>query len=253
MEKESDKVLKMVSELYQDERETEAEALIKKHLTIDPDNLELLTKLGIIQARLCKDHQAESSFRSVLAKNSNHENAVCGLGRLLDQSLRTDEAEQLYRRYLKENPLGHCGLEDLCRLLISEGRTNEALILARNQVKKHGASMEASGALWYVLHILEDDLDNQLNDDRENSTIFSRLAENLLEQLELVTQIEKTTSSYDSFRSELEDEKIRLVCEIQTLLDSAQSRRILVPVAFRERLSQHTHVARSSKGDHCQQ
>lgn len=235
MNRESEKVLQEVNDLCQDERELEAEVLVKEQLAADPDNLELMTKLGVIQARLCNDHEAESTFRAVLVRNPNHEDAVCGLGRLLDQALRTEEAEQIYRDFLQNNPVGHCAIEDLCRLILSEERVDEALELARNQVVQHGDDPYAFDALRYVLHILEDQLEAELNDDRENETIFVQLIDNLFEQLELVINIERRSDIPDGLLTELGDDKTRLVSEIEHILNSAPSRQITLSDEIQKR------------------
>lgn len=237
MNDESDKVLKEVLELCQDERELEAEGLVKEQLIADPDNLELMTKLGEIQARLCNDNEAESTFRAVLVRNPNHEGAVCGLGRLLDQALRTEEAAQLYQEFIQNNPVCHCALEDLCRILYLEESADEAFDLARNQVKQYGDNVNAFDALRYLLHVEEDHLESELNDDRENESIFTRLMNNLLEQVELVIRIENIGDLSDDFRTELDDDRTRLVGEIEHLIKSAPSRRITVSDEFRNRLT----------------
>ena len=238
MKRESDEVLKEATLLCQDERELEAEVLVKEQLKADPDNLDLMTRLGVIQARLCNDHEAESTFRSVLIRDANHEDAMCGLGRLLDQALRTEEAEQIYRDFLKNNPKSHCAVEDLCRLLMSESRTAEALTLARNHVEKYRAHPSAYDALRYLLEILEDELAAQLNDDRKNETLFNNLMNNLLEQIEYVIEIEKIDSLPESTKSELEDDKTRLICEIKDLAESASNRDISIPNALHKRISE---------------
>lgn len=236
MTDESDKVLKEVTELCQNERELEAEVLVKEQLTADPDNLELMTKLGEIQARLCNDQEAESTFRAVLVRDPNHESAVCGLGRLLDQALRTEEAEQLYQEFIQNNPVGHCALEDLCRILYSEERADEAFELARNQVKQFSDNFNAFDALRYLLHIEEDNLESELNDDRENKSLFSRMIDNLLEQIEMVLRIEYIDELSGNLRSELEDDRIRLAGEIENLIKSAPSRNLSVSEELQNRL-----------------
>lgn len=228
MKDESDMVLDNASELCNDERELEAEVLVKEQLTHDPDNLDLMTKLGVIQARLCNDHEAESTFRAVLVRNPIHEDAICGLGRILDQALRTEEAEQLYRTFLERNPAGHCALEDLCRILLSEGQTDRAMQLARKQIEQYGTTPSAFDALRYILEILEDDLEEELNDDRENEDIFSSLMNNLLEQVELVSRIQSMDGLSERIQDELEDDKIRLNSELEHLVTSAPSRGIQV-------------------------
>ncbi|MFW9805889.1 MAG: hypothetical protein ACFFFK_04110 [Candidatus Thorarchaeota archaeon] len=228
MKDESDKVLAKASELCNDERELEAERLVKEQLANDPDNLDLMTKLGVIQSRLCNDYEAESTFRAVLVRNPIHEDAICGLGRILDQSLRTDEAEQLYRTFLERNPAGHCALEDLCRILLSEGQTDRAFLLARNQIEQFGDTPDAFDALRYILEILEDELDEELNDDRENENIFSSLMNNLLEQVELVDRIQRMDGLSVRFQDELKDDRIRLISELEHLVTSASNRNIQV-------------------------
>jgi len=239
MNHESKKVLQKVNDLCLDDRELEAEVLVKKQLANDPDNLELMTKLGEIQARLCNDHEAESTFRTVLVRNPNHEDAVCGLGRLLDQALRTEEAEQIYRDFLQKNQVGHCALEDLCRLLISENRADEAFDLARTQVEQCGDNPKAYDALRYILLIEEDRLEAELYDDREDETLFTQLMNNMLEQIELVTKMERLGKLPDDLLSDLDDDKTRLLGEIEQLLESAPSRKISVSSEIHNRISNY--------------
>ena len=237
MKHESEKVLKEVTDLCQDERELEAEVLVKEQLAADPDNLELMTKLGEIQARLCNDHEAESTFRAVLVRDPNHEGAVCGLGRLLDQALSTEEAEYIYKEFIQNNPVGHCALEDLCRILYSEERVDEAFELARNQIKQYGDNANAFDALRYLLLVEEDHLESELNDDRENESIFTRLMNNLLEQVELVIRIESLGDLTDDLRTELDDDRTRLVGELDHIIKSTPSRKIKVSEEFRNRIA----------------
>lgn len=239
MKKESGKVLKEVSKLCQDERELDAEVLVKKQIAVDPDNLELMTKLGEIQARLCNDHEAEFTFRAVLVRDPNHEDAVCGLGRLLDQALRTEEAEQIYRIFLQNNPISHCALEDLCRILLAEEQADEAFEIARNHVEQYGNNANAFDALRYILHVDEDRLEAELNDDRENKTLYTQLMNNLLEQIELVTKMERIDELPDDLFRELDDDKTRLSGEIKHLLKSAPTRQISVPPELQNRISHY--------------
>jgi tetratricopeptide (TPR) repeat protein len=235
MKDESDEVLRKVSELCNDERELEAEVLVKEQLANDPDNLDLMTQLAIIQARLCNDLEAESTFKAVLVRDPNHEDAVCGLGRLLDQALRTEEAQQLYKDFLSRNPKGHCAIEDLCRILLSEGQTARALQIAHTHSEEYGGSPDAYNALRYLLNILEDDLEDELFDDRENEEIFTSLMNNLLEQIEIVNRIQSIGDLSDALQRELDDDKTRLICEIDQLLGSAPSRNITVPSELQKR------------------
>ncbi|TFG26283.1 hypothetical protein EU528_14675 [Candidatus Thorarchaeota archaeon] len=244
MSRESKKVLEKVADLCNDERELEAEALLKAQLAIDPDNLELMTKLGVTQARLCNDNEAEATLRTVLIRDPNYEDAVCALGALLDQSLRTEEAEQLYRVLLQRNPASHLVLDSLCRFLVSEDRTDEALNLARNQIVNYENNLDAFKPLIYVLEILEDDLEFTLHEDWGNRTIFTQYLSNLLEQLELVFIRENFSIDDEEFHCELEDEKSRLVCEIEDLLNNAASRKISISPELTKRVTANLKIAR---------
>jgi tetratricopeptide (TPR) repeat protein len=244
MDEESDKVLQEVSELCHQERELEAEVIVKEQLADDPDNLEFMTKLGEIQARLCNDYEAESTFRAVLVRNPNHEGAVCNLGRLLDQALRTDEAELIYRDFLQNNPAGHNALDDLCRILFVEERVEEALKLARDQITRYGSQYKAYDALRYLLEVLEDGLDSELYDDRENEALFTQLMDNLLEQLDLVIQIESTDDLPIDMQTELNDDRVRLIGEIEELLKSAVTRGFIVPPKLDSRIKSKIQTAK---------
>ena len=207
MKKESDDVLDEANDLCESDRDLEAEVLVRKQLENDSENLELLTKLAYIQSRLCRDSEAETTFRSVLSKNSSLEDAVCGLGRLLDQSLRTEEAEKLYRDFLNNYPPGHCAFEDLCRLLLSDDRADEALALARTHAMRYGGQIHAFDGVRYVLLILEDQLESELDDNPKNESIFFSLLDNLFEQLDIVTKIEGNVDTPESLLPDLADER----------------------------------------------
>jgi TolA-binding protein len=188
---ESDNVLRVVSDLCDDERELEAEVLLHEQLAKDPDNLELMTKLGEIQARLCNDGEAEATFRTVLIRNPDYEDAVCALAALLDQSLQTEEAERIYREFFQRNPTSHQAVEGLCRLLLSENRSEEALQLARKQVVEFEETLDAYRPLIYVLQILEDDLEDKMLEDWGAQSALTAYLRNLIEQLRLVLKREK--------------------------------------------------------------
>ena len=239
MKKESKDVLEEVNNLCESDRDLEAEVLVRKQLANDPENLELLTRLAYIQSRLCRDSEAETTFRLVLSRNSSLEDAVCGLGRLLDQSLRTEEAEKLYRDFLNNNPLGHCAFEDLCRLLLSEDRSDEALNLARRHAEQYSGQIQAIDGIRYVLLILEDQLKSELDDNPENEQVFFPLLDNLFEQLDIVSKIEEHIETPEFLRTDLADDRIRLLGDINELYQSAPSRNISVPDDYQKRLSSY--------------
>jgi tetratricopeptide (TPR) repeat protein len=233
---ESDNILNTASSLCRDEREIEAESLVKNQLVIDPDNLQLRTKLGEIQARLCKENEAEVTFRDVLNCDPTYEDAVCFLGRLLNQSFRIEESEQIYREFLRGNPTGHHALDDLCRLLLSENRNNEALALARSQVEKYSDQFDAYTVLANTLKIIEDELESDLDEDNKNEIFFLNYMGNLLEQLELVFKLETHIAIGDELHCEVEDEKSRLVGGITHLLGSIGARKITLSSDFEHRI-----------------
>jgi tetratricopeptide (TPR) repeat protein len=236
LKNESEDVLDEANNLCQSDRDLEAEVLVRKQLENDSENLELLTKLAYIQSRLCRDSEAETTFRSVLSKNSSLEDAVCGLGRLLDQSLRTEEAEKLYRDFLNNYPPGHCAFEDLCRLLLSDDRADEALALARTHAMRYSGQIHAFDGVRYVLLILEDQLESELDDNPKNESIFFSLLDNLFEQLDIVTKIEGNVDTPEFLLPDLADDRTRLLGDISELLQSASSRSISVPDDYQKRL-----------------
>lgn len=239
LKKGSEDVLEEANNLCESDRDLEAEVLVKTQLANDPENLELHTKLAYIQSRLCRDSEAETTFRFVISRNSAIEDAVCGLGRLLDQSLRTEEAEKLYRDFLKSNPPGHCAFEDLCRLLLSEGRADEALTLARKHAKLYGDQLNAFDGIRYVLLILEDQLKSELDDNPESELVFFSLLDTLFEQLDVVSKIEENVETPEVLLSDLADDRVRLLGDIVELLQRASNRGISVPDDYQKRLSSY--------------
>ena len=229
MDRETKDVLDLASNLCQDEQEQEAEDIVKDALLRDPTNLDLLTKLGVIQARLCKDDEAEATFRLVLEANPNHEEALCSLGRLLDQSLRAEEAEVLYRNYLGRNPSSHCVMDDLCQLLLTEERSEEALSLSRIHAAMFLSDINAYDALRFTLVTVEEMLSSDLDDNRESAEATLLLLDNLVEQLTLIDHMRRTLSKTPSLERELLDETSRLSGEIQYVFDSAKVRDIQIP------------------------
>lgn len=229
MDHEIEDVLDLASNLCQEEQDQEAEDLVKDALIRNPANLSLLTKLGIIQARLCKDDEAEATFRLVLEADPDHEEALCSLGRLLDQSLRAEEAEVLYRNYLGRNPSSHCVMDDLCRLLLTEERSEEALSLSRVHAALFLNDIKAYDALRYTLVMVEELLSVVLDDNRESAEATLRLLDNLVEQLTLINHLREKLDIAPTLERELLDEKSRIAGEIEHVFDSARVRDIAIP------------------------
>ncbi|MFX1604126.1 MAG: tetratricopeptide repeat protein [Promethearchaeota archaeon] len=211
------KVREEASKLMEAEKPDEAERELRAALQHHPDDLDLLSLLGIIQARLHKEDEAESTFRRILAIDPCHEEAACALGRILDNSLRTEEAEVLYKDVLTKRPDSHCALDDYCRLLLSEDREEEALKIARDHVKQHPEFVEAYDGIRYVLAKKEDRLEGILEATDPDSDLVNALFRTMLEQLETVQavldKVDVKTIPEDTL-ADLEEEQIRLKVEI---------------------------------------
>ncbi|MFQ5834243.1 MAG: tetratricopeptide repeat protein [Candidatus Thorarchaeota archaeon] len=237
-------VLEAIENLCKEDRNEEAESILKEALASNPDDLDLKTMLGIVQSRLHRDEDAESTLRSVLQVDQNQEDAVCALGRILDQSLRSKEAEQMYRGLLTQRPESHCALDDLCRLLVSEGREQEALLLARNHTKDFPKDLRAYDGLRYVLATLEESLILADSQDQENSM---KLSENLLEQFNLILKIEIQVDPI-WFQSEevvqdLEEDLMRIAQELEHLINRPDGLEVFVDKKLRERVKQAISTA----------
>ncbi|MFW9945041.1 MAG: hypothetical protein ACFFB7_08590, partial [Candidatus Sifarchaeia archaeon] len=107
MKKSIREVREKASNLLEADKAEEAEKTLLDAMQDYPDDLDLLSMLGIIQSRLHKEEEAELTFRSVLERDPCHEEAACALGRILDNSLRTEEAEVLYKDVLSKRPDSH--------------------------------------------------------------------------------------------------------------------------------------------------
>lgn len=217
MKKSIREVREETSDLMEDEKTVEAERALLDATRDHPNDLDLLSMLGIVQARLHKEEEAESTFRSVLERNPRHEEAACALGRILDNSLRTEEAEALYKEVLSKKPDSHCALDDFCRLLLSEGRDEEALKIARGHVESHPRSIDAYDGLRYVLARREDRLEGMIDAVDPGPALVLELFLTMLEQLETVDtafdSVDVKTMTEDTL-TDLEEERIRLKVEI---------------------------------------
>jgi hypothetical protein len=212
-----DKALNLCNEENAMQAETLLQPLIHKH----PENVELLTAYGKVQSYLDLECEAEATFRTVLALDSEYEDAVCALSRLLDQSLRSEEAELLLKNLLDKHPGSHCAIDDLCRVLLTEDKMDEALKLADSHVKRFPKDIEAYSASRYVLARLED----KLRFDNEGSDFDPEVIEQLLValkmQFDLLLQMEEeigenTLRDTDLFCDNHED-IVRLTGEMEHL------------------------------------
>ena len=228
--------LDRASKLCGEECDEEAQKVILEALGRYPENLDLRTMLGKIQARLHREEEAEATLRGVLKDNPIHEDASCALGRLLDQSLRTDEAEQVYRRLLAESPASHCALDDLCRFLIAEDRHLEALDVAREHADRFPDCLEAYDGLRYLLAIMEDEIcGGYISESTDNETL-ENLAVNLLEQFDAIMRIEKNIGPLSGLgepvASDMQEERLRIIAELEHLSRVIDERGFDLPLAL---------------------
>ncbi|MFW9887023.1 MAG: hypothetical protein ACFFER_02500 [Candidatus Thorarchaeota archaeon] len=233
--------LDRASKLCYEECDEEAERVILDALGSYPENLDLRTMLGRIQARLQREEEAEVTLRGVLKDDPLHEDASCALGRLLDQSLRTDEAEQVYRRLLAESPASHCALDDLCRFLIAEDRQLEALDVARKHAGRFPDCLEAYDGLRYLLAIIEDEIcGGYISESTDNETL-EKLAANLLEQFDAIMRIERNIGPLshlgESIASDMQEERLRIVAELEHLSGVIDERGLDLPLSLNRQLT----------------
>ncbi|MFX1368942.1 MAG: hypothetical protein ACFFAY_10115 [Promethearchaeota archaeon] len=208
--------------LCNEENATQAESLLQSLIHKYPENVELLTAYGKVQSYLDLECEAEATFRTALAIDSDYEDAVCALGRLLDQSLRSEEAELLLRDLLTRQPGSHCAMDDLCRILLTEDKMDEALELADSHTRLFSKDIDAYSASRYVLARLEDMLrfDNEGPDLDEQTT--EKLLASLNMQFELILRMEKEIGE-DGLRDadllcDIHEDLVRLTGEMEYLL-----------------------------------
>ena len=103
-------------------READAEAMLRKALEIDPNNLPPLTELGrLLAAQHGREADAEAVFRKALEIDPNNIHARTELGRLLAaQRERQADAEAVYKEALKIKPDNIPTLTELGRLLAQQ-------------------------------------------------------------------------------------------------------------------------------------
>ncbi|MFW9802159.1 MAG: tetratricopeptide repeat protein [Candidatus Thorarchaeota archaeon] len=232
--------LDRASKLCDEECDEEAQGVILDALGSYPENPDLRTMLGKIQARLQREDEAEVTLRGVLKDDPLHEDASCALGRLLDQSLRTDEAEKVYRRLLTESPASHCALDDLCRLLLAEGQCFEALEVARAHANRFPDCLEAYDGLRYLLAIVEDELcEGYISESTDNETL-EKLTVNLLEQFDVMMRIKKNVGPLSGMEeplaTDMQEEYLRIVGELDHLSRVIDERVFTLPTSLSRQL-----------------
>ncbi|NHJ13531.1 MAG: hypothetical protein EAX95_07625 [Candidatus Thorarchaeota archaeon] len=213
--------------LCDDENPSEAIKLLEEALVDYPEDVNLLTTFGIVQANLGFEDEAESTFRRVLKIESHHEGALCALGRLLDSALRTDEAQELLRNFLKEQPRSHCAVDDLCRILYSEGRVEESLKIAQEHASNYPKEVDAYSAARYVLARVEDSLCFEYEGNEDDPEFLGELFSVFVNQFEMILKMEKELGE-DALRereifNDLQEDVLRLTGELEHLIERAKN------------------------------
>jgi tetratricopeptide (TPR) repeat protein len=212
--------------LCDDENPSEASELLLQALLDYPEDVNLLTTMGIVQSKLDLEDEAESTFRKVLGIESHNEIALCALGRLLDSELRSDEAQELLRNFLREQPQSHCAVDDLCRILYSDGRVQESLEIAQKHAFHYPKEVDAYSAVRYILARIEDSLCFDYEGSEDNPEHIEELFSVFAKQFEMILRMEKEIGvealGERGILSDLQEDTIRLTGELEHLMERAK-------------------------------
>ena len=233
-----------VDSLIDDELYNEAEDLLRLSLSENPQNVDIMTRIGEVLAYQHREGAAETMFRRVLSMAPTHEPAVSFLGRLLDNSLRVDEAEDLFRKTLDQLPDSHCVREDLCRLLYDEGRAEEALKEAREHLDRFDSEPAAYNALRYVLVRREEELEEELVESECAPEFYVELAKNAIVQYDVLVSLESVfeSQSDDELDSEMvkdtQGDIFRIIGELEEIRTQLRKRRGRTPSELSKRIKE---------------
>jgi len=238
-------VLDAASALCSRDENLEALKLLEEALGRFPNHLGLKTMLGIVLSRLGRDNEAEAVLRSVLRRDPSDERATSALGRLLDNSLRTEEAERMYRGLLDRKPASHTVLDDLCDLLLDAEQFDEAHRLAKRHAEQFSTTYEAYSPLQHVLQAEEDNISDETDESEFDRKGLTKLASNLIEQFEIITNMEKSIGS-DILAAighawDLDEDAIRIAAELSRVEDAFKKHRASMPPALQNGI-QSVHV-----------
>ncbi len=238
MNEEIDQVLRLAAKsVYEEDIEKARELLVDLSQKF-PEDLRVTTELGIIYAKLQKDHKAELLLREVIKKDPKFERAVSSLGHILDNSLRTVEAEELYRFFLEGYDASHCITEDLCRLLESEGRIEESLSIATAHASAYPEDIDAYNPIRFLLLQIEDRLEVEVEESNYSAKSRLKLLENHLHQFEIFQKIESNVNSLSELDIEcLEDDIIRSFGEVKQLQSILNGQNAIIPDNLMQRIN----------------
>ncbi len=240
--RELDQLWKEVDQLIDDEQYIEAEKRLRSSLSENPQNADIMTRIGEVLAYQHRESAAETMFRQVLSVAPTHEPAVSFLGRLLDNSLRISEAEDLFRKALDEAPDSHCVREDLCRLLHDEGRAEEALREARDHQAQFKSTPEAYNALRYVLVRREEELEDELVESECAPELYIELAKNVIVQYDVLTSLESVLNARsaedldDDIVKDVQGDIFRIIGELEDIRGQLRKRKGKTPPEISRRI-----------------
>lgn len=105
----------------------EAEASIRKAMTLNPDDPEALVQLSSVQDRAGKHTEAEKTLRDLLRRHSDYATALNNLGyQLLERGERFDEALKLIEQAVAIEPINGSFLDSLGWANFKLGRLEKA-------------------------------------------------------------------------------------------------------------------------------
>jgi tetratricopeptide (TPR) repeat protein len=112
--------------LHQAGRLTEAEALYREILGVDPNHPDGLHLLGVIAQQRGHNESAVELIRKAIARKARVADFHCNLGNALAALGRTNEAQTHYRRAIALNPAHPESRNNLGNLLKNQGQLNKA-------------------------------------------------------------------------------------------------------------------------------
>ncbi len=224
---------------YEDEFEL-AEVLLREKLQLHPNNLDVITQLGVILAKRDNDVESEKLLRGVLDTDPFFEPAISALGHMLDNTLRSEEAEQLYRDKLSEKADCHSVVDDLCRLLWSEDIRDIASNEAREHASKYPHNPNAYDALRYVLSKMEDYLEEKCEDADYADECLIQFADTLASHIEVLMEIESNVPKdiliQGDFQPCIDQDLVRLAGELEHLNDRLAKQNAKITADLRKRI-----------------
>nr|WP_245214701.1 tetratricopeptide repeat protein [Pararoseomonas indoligenes] len=118
---------------------SEAQAVLSRALTQDPDNLDLINQLGRLQIRNGAPEAALESFGRLLASKPSDAAALDGRGMALDMLGRHEEAQASYRAALATSPMALGPANNLGLSLLLAGRFQDARSVLEPLARRPGA------------------------------------------------------------------------------------------------------------------